>query len=70
MEEGVQLSVKLGVGMGDVSVLHIGGVDGRMEYLAVGDPLAQVTTFLSHITSYIYISHRPSIQNLMLWLVR
>ena len=37
----VQLSVKCGIGMGNVSVLHIGGVLGRMEYLAVGEPLLQ-----------------------------
>jgi class 3 adenylate cyclase len=37
----VQLSVKCGIGVGNVSVLHIGGVLGRMEYLAVGEPLLQ-----------------------------
>ena len=45
MERGdksdVQLSVKCGIGMGNVSVLHIGGILGRMEYLAVGEPLLQ-----------------------------
>eukprot|EP00602_Paraphysomonas_sp_CaronLab_P010748 CAMPEP_0185039174 /NCGR_PEP_ID=MMETSP1103-20130426/35751_1 /TAXON_ID=36769 /ORGANISM="Paraphysomonas bandaiensis, Strain Caron Lab Isolate" /LENGTH=2231 /DNA_ID=CAMNT_0027577957 /DNA_START=219 /DNA_END=6917 /DNA_ORIENTATION=+ len=41
MEEGVQLSVKIGIGFGRVSVLHVGGVFGRVEYLAVGEPLIQ-----------------------------
>jgi class 3 adenylate cyclase len=41
MEEGVQLSVKIGIGFGRVSVLHVGGVYGRVEYLAVGEPLIQ-----------------------------
>lgn len=41
MEEGVRLSVKIGIGFGSISVLHIGGVYGRVEYVAVGDPLTQ-----------------------------
>jgi class 3 adenylate cyclase len=41
MEAGVILSVKIGIGVGDVSVLHIGGVYGRREYCAVGQPLVQ-----------------------------
>jgi class 3 adenylate cyclase len=40
-EEGVSLSVKVGIGVGRVSVLHIGGVLSRMEYLATGEPLVQ-----------------------------
>ena len=44
MEEGVQLSVKIGIGFGRVSVLHVGGVFGRVEYLAVGEPLIQAFT--------------------------
>ncbi|KAH8076047.1 adenylate cyclase [Aureococcus anophagefferens] len=38
----VNLSVKIGVGVGDVAVLHVGGDHGRRaEYVAVGDPLDQ-----------------------------
>ena len=37
----VNLSVKIGVGVGDVAVLHVGGDHGRAEYVAVGDPLDQ-----------------------------
>ena len=33
--------LKVGVGVGDVSILHVGGVFSRLEYVAVGDPLAQ-----------------------------
>lgn len=38
---GVKLSVKLGIGMGRVSILHVGGVYKRLEYLASGPPLIQ-----------------------------
>lgn len=41
LEEGVRLSVKIGIGVGAVSVLHLGGVLRRMEYVAVGEPLTQ-----------------------------
>ena len=41
LEEGVELSVKIGIGVGSLSVLHVGGVYGRTEYLAVGEPLVQ-----------------------------
>ena len=58
MDEGVQLSVKCGIGVGKVSVLHIGGVLNRMEYLAVGEPLLQafqvrrgVVTLLPQLSS-------------------
>ena len=44
VEEQVTLSVKLGIGVGHVSVLHIGGSLNRMEYLAVGEPLVQAFT--------------------------
>ena len=41
LEEGVELSVKIGIGVGEVTVLHIGGACGRVEYVAVGEPLVQ-----------------------------
>lgn len=41
LAEGVTLSVKIGIGVGKVSVLHLGGVLNRMEYVAVGEPLVQ-----------------------------
>ncbi|KAJ8605884.1 hypothetical protein CTAYLR_000585 [Chrysophaeum taylorii] len=41
LEEGVELSVKIGIGVGSVTILHIGGEAGRVEYVAVGEPLAQ-----------------------------
>ena len=37
----VALSIKLGIGVGHVSIVHVGGVLGRIEYLATGDPLLQ-----------------------------
>jgi class 3 adenylate cyclase len=41
MADGVSLSVKIGLGVGELTILHIGGVYNRLEYLAIGDPLAQ-----------------------------
>ncbi|CAM9863398.1 unnamed protein product [Sphacelaria rigidula] len=50
LAEEVRLSVKIGVGMGKVSVLHLGGVHKRMEYIAVGDPLLEAFTAEHHAT--------------------
>ena len=41
LAENISLSVKLGIGCGRASILHIGGVYRRLEYLAVGPPLIQ-----------------------------
>ena len=41
MGDGVTLSMKVGVGVGDISILHVGGVFDRMEYIATGSPLLQ-----------------------------
>ena len=41
LHEGVQLSVKIGIGVGKVAVLFLGGVRDRSESVAVGDPLLQ-----------------------------
>ena len=37
----MSLSVKVGIGVGMVSILHMGGVLNRVEYVAVGEPLVQ-----------------------------
>jgi hypothetical protein len=37
--DDVKLSVKIGFGVGDLNVIYVGGVFGRAEYLATGDPL-------------------------------
>ena len=50
LAEEVRLSVKIGIGMGKVSVLHLGGVYKRMEYIAVGEPLLQAFTAEHHAT--------------------
>ena len=47
----MQLSVKIGIGVGMVSVIHIGGTHKRMEYLAVGDPLIQAFHAEHHAVS-------------------
>lgn len=39
--QNIQLSVKIGIGVGDVSVIYVGGVFNRSEYLAIGNPLLQ-----------------------------
>ena len=41
LHKGVQLSVKIGLGVGEVAVLFVGGVFDRMESVAVGAPLIQ-----------------------------
>ena len=51
LEEDVSLSVKIGVGIGPVSVLHLGGENGRLEYVAVGAPLMQAFNCEHHGTS-------------------
>ncbi len=39
---GIQLSLKLAVGAGDVLTMHLGGEYARWEFLVTGDPLVQV----------------------------
>lgn len=41
LREGIQLSVKIGIGAGTATILHVGGVFGRLEYLACGPALMQ-----------------------------
>ena len=41
MGDGITLSMKVGVGVGEISILHVGGVFDRMEYIATGHPLLQ-----------------------------
>ncbi|MCB0034727.1 MAG: adenylate/guanylate cyclase domain-containing protein, partial [Anaerolineales bacterium] len=42
--DGQQLSLKIGLGVGDVIVPYLGGEFGRWEYLITGEPLLQVNT--------------------------
>lgn len=59
LEEGVRLSVKIGIGIGRVTILHVGGVFKRMEYIAVGDPLLQAFAAENHAKAgHIIISRR------------
>lgn len=39
--EDIKLSVKIGFGVGQLTILHVGGVYGRAEYLAAGDTLKE-----------------------------
>lgn len=48
LSDGVTLSVKIGIGVGPVSVLHLGGELRRMEYVAVGEPLVQAFAAEGH----------------------
>ncbi|MEW5849756.1 MAG: adenylate/guanylate cyclase domain-containing protein [Myxococcota bacterium] len=41
--DGVRLSLRLGIGAGSVVGAHVGGVGGRVEYVAAGHPLVQMT---------------------------
>ena len=41
-EDGeVTLSIKIGIGVGTAVILQIGGVRGRKEYIAIGEPMTQ-----------------------------
>jgi len=39
--DDVSLSIKIGIGVGKLSILNLGGVRGRTEYVAVGEPMTQ-----------------------------
>jgi class 3 adenylate cyclase/tetratricopeptide (TPR) repeat protein len=38
----VRLSLRVGVGAGEVLAAHVGGVGGRVEFVLAGDPLVQI----------------------------
>lgn len=40
-EKDARLAVKIGFGVGKVKILHVGGIDGRVEYVPIGTPLSQ-----------------------------
>lgn len=42
--DGATLGIKVGLGVGKISILHVGGTFQRMEYVATGDPLRQAFT--------------------------
>jgi class 3 adenylate cyclase len=42
------MSVKLGIGVGDFSILHVGGVFKRLEYLCCGPALSEAFTAQDH----------------------
>jgi adenylate cyclase 10 len=37
--QDIKLSVKIGFGVGEISIVYLGGVFNRSEYLATGAPL-------------------------------
>lgn len=43
MEDGTQLFMRLGVGAGDINILHLGGVFERWELLVAGEPIMQTS---------------------------
>lgn len=49
-EKTISLSVKIGFGIGDVTIMHVGGVFQRAEYLPAGDPLTQAFECEHHAT--------------------
>eukprot|EP00456_Euglypha_rotunda_P037745 TRINITY_DN2899_c0_g1_i11.p1 TRINITY_DN2899_c0_g1~~TRINITY_DN2899_c0_g1_i11.p1 ORF type:complete len:641 (-),score=69.21 TRINITY_DN2899_c0_g1_i11:24-1946(-) len=51
LTQKISLSVKVGVGVGTISVLHVGGVYNRMEYIATGGPLIQAYEAEHHAAS-------------------
>jgi len=51
MSDDVVLCIKVGVGVGDLSILHVGGVFNRLEYVAIGTPLVQAFNAEHHIVA-------------------
>lgn len=51
MSDDVVLCIKVGVGIGDLSILHVGGVFNRLEYVAIGTPLVQAFNAEHHIVA-------------------
>jgi len=49
VEQGVRLSVKVGVCAGDVIAAQVGGQDQRWMFLVVGDAVAQLSPLESHL---------------------
>lgn len=45
LAEEVRFSVKLGLGVGRASILHVGGAFRRLEYVICGEALQQVGFF-------------------------
>jgi class 3 adenylate cyclase len=41
--EGIKLSLRVGIGVGEVTLMHLGGVFGRWELLVAGEPLVQMS---------------------------
>eukprot|EP00038_Savillea_parva_P004006 m.132924 g.132924 ORF g.132924 m.132924 type:complete len:1339 (+) comp11346_c1_seq2:580-4596(+) len=41
--EGVTLSLHMGLGCGDLTTLHVGGVFDRHEFVVAGDPIKQIS---------------------------
>lgn len=58
--EDIKLSVKIGFGVGKLTILHVGGVYGRAEYLAAGDTLKEAfeCEHLAPKGGYIIVSHK------------
>ena len=56
LEQGALLKVKIGIGVGMVTVLHLGGVNGHVEYVAVGEPLVQAFEAEHHGSSEMVIA--------------
>ncbi|RME49698.1 MAG: guanylate cyclase, partial [Caldilineae bacterium] len=51
VQEDVRLSLRIGIGVGDVFAAHIGGVYGRWELLVTGEPFVQVRQAQNHARS-------------------
>jgi predicted ATPase/class 3 adenylate cyclase len=42
IEEGLNLSLRIGIGVGAISIAHLGGIYGRREFLIAGEPILQL----------------------------
>jgi predicted ATPase/class 3 adenylate cyclase len=46
--EGHKLAVRMGLGAGNIAMMHLGGVYGRWEFVITGPPLSQVSQAEAH----------------------
>ncbi len=46
--DGHTLAVRMGLGAGDIALMHVGGVYGRWEFVITGSPLSQVSQAQAH----------------------
>ena len=49
--DGHRLALRMGLGVGNITLMHVGGVYGRWELVITGSPLSQVSQAEAHATT-------------------